>query len=150
MGTLDEMRKDPKWVLSLAKAADARSKEGWCRGQRGPPQRLRLSLKALAKTDALGAENVAKIEACFSAEKVDNIQASYKSLDCLDGRQGKSRQQKRTGPHIPAAQCLGTYKNQKAHLRRPATGVIKSDDCYVQLETTPSHTIFVNPKRMIC
>lgn len=77
MGTLDEMRKDPKWVLSVAKAADARSKEGWCRGQRGPPQRLRLSLKALARTQALGADGVCKIESCFSAEKVDNTKASY-------------------------------------------------------------------------
>ena len=71
MRTVAVMLKDPKWGPSLAKAADAGSKEGWCGGETALPQRLRLSLKALAKTKLLGADVISKIESCFCAEKVD-------------------------------------------------------------------------------
>lgn len=36
--TVEEMRKDPEWVVSLAKAADAGSLGGWC-GVRGAQPR---------------------------------------------------------------------------------------------------------------
>ena len=47
---MEEMRKDPKWVLSLAKAADGGSQEGWCKGEKGAAHKLGLLLKALAST----------------------------------------------------------------------------------------------------
>lgn len=68
--SMAEMRKDPKWTEALSKAADAESEQGWCEGKRGPPQRLRQWLKALAKTQHLSSDILLQIEDCFSPEKV--------------------------------------------------------------------------------
>ena len=67
---MEEMRKAPKWVFSLAKAADAETQEGWCRGHRGPPQWLRISLETLAEAQVLSAATISRIECCFSSLKV--------------------------------------------------------------------------------
>lgn len=70
VSSLEEMRKDPRWVQSLAQAAEAGSEEGWCRGHRGPPQRLRQWLKTLSKAKTLSPAINSRIETCFSPEKV--------------------------------------------------------------------------------
>lgn len=70
MVKMAEICQEPKWVLSLAKAADKGSAEGWCGGQRGPPQRLRQWLKLLTKSKHLSAGTVSHIERYFSPQKV--------------------------------------------------------------------------------
>lgn len=70
LSAMEEMRKDPKWVFSLAKAADAETQQGWCKGHRGPAQSLRASLKALAEAQVLPAATISQIECCFSSRKV--------------------------------------------------------------------------------
>ena len=57
MSCLSNLQTDPKWTLSLAKAAEG----AWCNGERGPPQRLRQWLKALAKTKHLSGASISQI-----------------------------------------------------------------------------------------
>lgn len=63
---MESLRTDAQWTSCLAKAAEG----GWCNEERGPPQRLRLWLKTLAKTKHLSVVTISQIECCFSAQKV--------------------------------------------------------------------------------
>ena len=69
---MEKMRKDPKWVLSLAKAADGGSQEGWCKGEKGIAHKLGLLLKALASTGLCATFND-RIECCFSSQRVGRL-----------------------------------------------------------------------------
>ncbi|KAL3131854.1 hypothetical protein ABBQ38_007567 [Trebouxia sp. C0009 RCD-2024] len=76
VSAMEEMRKDPSWVVSLAKAADAGSLGSWCGVQRGPAQRLKLSLKDLSKTHALSAAMVSRIECCYCPQQILETEAA--------------------------------------------------------------------------
>lgn len=52
MTKMAEICQDPMWILSLAKAADAGSTEGWCGGQRGPPQKAQAMAEDSLKDQA--------------------------------------------------------------------------------------------------
>ena len=78
---MEDMRTDPSWVVSLAKAADAGSLGSWCGVHRGlAQQRLKLSLRALSKNQALSAAMLSRIECCFCPEKVDRMTIPSRTL----------------------------------------------------------------------
>ena len=70
VATMEELRRNLAWHPILVRAAGEGAEDGWCGGQRGPPQRLRQWLKALSRTRHLSPATIAQVEICFSAEKV--------------------------------------------------------------------------------
>lgn len=66
----EELHKEPKWLLSLSRAADGGPREGWSGGQWGPLQRLRHWLKSMPKMSRLLNTLIAQLDSLLTPSKV--------------------------------------------------------------------------------